>query len=161
MVVVRRSCIEIPDDTAVPEGGRRRLEPAVSLPLAAFRGVPSYVLLADPGAGKTTAFHMEKEEIGSEAVLVSARDFLALDPSSRPEWRESTLFIDGLDEVRSGSPDKRTPFDQIRSRLDQLGKPRFRISCPGGGLAGGKRQGTPGGSDPGRPGENVKTGATQ
>ena len=129
MVVVRRSCIEIPGDTAVPEGGRRRLEPAVSLPLAAFRGVPSYVLLADPGAGKTTAFHMEKEEIGSEAVLVSARDFLALDPSSRPEWWGSTLFIDGLDEVRSGSPDKRTPFDQIRSRLDQLGKPRFRISC--------------------------------
>ncbi len=129
MVVVRRSCIEIPDDTAVPEGDRRRLEPAVSLPLAAFRGIPSYVLLADPGAGKTTAFHMEKEEIGSEAVLVSARDFLALDPSSRPEWWESTLFIDGLDEVRSGASDKRTPFDQIRSRLDQLGKPRFRISC--------------------------------
>ena len=129
MVVVLRNCTEIPDDAGGSEGDRRRFEARASLPLEAFRGVSSYVLLADPGAGKTTAFGMEKEELGSEAFLVSARDFLALDPSSHPEWRESTLFIDGLDEVRSGASDKRTPFEQIRSRLDQLGKPRFRISC--------------------------------
>ena len=129
MVVVRRNCTEIPDDAGGSEGDRRRFKARASLPLEAFRGVSSYVLLADPGAGKTTAFWMEKEELGSEAFFVSARDFLALDPSSHPEWRESTLFIDGLDEVRSGASDKRTPFDQIRSRLDQLGKPRFRISC--------------------------------
>ncbi len=40
-----------------------------------------------------------------------------------------TLFIDGLDEVRAGVADARTPFDVLRSRLDALGKPRFRLSC--------------------------------
>ena len=40
-----------------------------------------------------------------------------------------TLFIDGLDEVRAGQANVRTPFDEIRARLDQLGKPKFRISC--------------------------------
>ena len=39
------------------------------------------------------------------------------------------MFIDGLDEVRAGSPDARTPFDAIRARLDALGRPRFRLSC--------------------------------
>ena len=34
-----------------------------------------------------------------------------------------------LTKSAPAAPDKRTPFDQIRSRLDQLGKPRFRISC--------------------------------
>ena len=129
MVVVRRNCTEMPEATDVPEANQYRLDARASLPLSAFREVSSYVLLADPGAGKTTAFQMEQEELGSGAVLVSARNFLVLDPSSHPEWRERTLFIDGLDEVRTGARDKRTPFDQIRSRLDQLGKPRFRVSC--------------------------------
>ena len=40
-----------------------------------------------------------------------------------------TLFIDGLDEVRAGTADVRTPFDAIRERLDALDKPRFRLSC--------------------------------
>ena len=46
-----------------------------------------------------------------------------------PEWRAKTLFIDGLDEVRAGSLDARSPLDQIRGRLDALGRPCFRLSC--------------------------------
>ncbi|MCY4616615.1 MAG: hypothetical protein OXC71_09535 [Chloroflexi bacterium] len=95
----------------------------------AFRSESAYVLLGDPGSGKTTAFKHECEELGAAAVFLDAREFLAFDPGQHPGWQGKTLFIDGLDEVRAGSSDARTPLDRIRSRLDSLGRPPFRISC--------------------------------
>ena len=118
---VPRTCTEIPAD------GQDR--DATSRPLDEYRDVPAYVLLGDPGAGKTTAFKRECEALGEGGSLVSARDFLAFDPEKHPEWGRGTLFIDGLDEVRAGSPDARTPLDVIRGKLDWLGRPRFRLSC--------------------------------
>ena len=97
--------------------------------LASFRDVPAYVLLGDPGSGKTTAFTAECEELCEEAYFVSARDFLAFSPEDFPEWHGKTLYIDGLDEVRVGQDDARTPLDQIRRKLAGLGRPKFRISC--------------------------------
>ncbi len=120
---VSRTCTEI------REGNDERRREADTRPLEAFRSVPAYVLLGDPGAGKSTAFEMEYEALGEEAFLISARDFRTFDPQRHPEWRGKTLFIDGLDEARAGSPDARTPFDAIRARLDALGKPSFRLSC--------------------------------
>ena len=106
----------------------KRVQPA-SAPLKEYREVPAYVLLGDPGAGKTTAFEMECEALADGAYPIDARDFVTFDPGDHPEWRGKTLFIDALDEVRAGSHDARTPFDAIRSRLDKLGRPRFRLSC--------------------------------
>ena len=100
-----------------------------SKPLAAYRDIPAYVLLGDPGSGKTTEFELEVEALGEAALLISARDFLAFNPENRPEWRSRTLFIDGLDEVRVGQSDVRTRFDAIRGRLDALARPPFRLSC--------------------------------
>lgn len=119
--IVSRTCTEIPVD------GQDR--DATSRPLDEYRDVPAYVLLGDPGAGKTTAFKREWEALGEGGSLVSARDFLTFDPEKHPEWGGGTLFIDGLDEVRAGSPDARTPLDAIRRHLDRLGRPRFRLSC--------------------------------
>ena len=120
--LVPRTCTEIPP----PDATQSRQPDSRSL--AAFRSVPAYVLLGDPGAGKTTAFEVESKAV-DDALGVSARNFLTLNVNSHPEWREKTLFIDGLDEVRAGTDDVRTPFDAIRGRLDELGKPRFRLSC--------------------------------
>ena len=98
-------------------------------PLAAFRPVPAYVLLGDPGSGKTTEFRSERADLGGGATYVTARDFVTLDLDSHPEWRGTTLFIDGLDEMRAGATDARSPLDAIRNRLERLGRPRFRLSC--------------------------------
>ena len=111
----------------------RRVEPGrppgPSQSLEAYRETSTWVLLGDPGAGKTTAFEEEAKRSGGVGLFVSARDFLTFDPENRAEWRERTLFLDGLDEVRAGKQDARIPFDEIRRRLDTLGRPNFRLSC--------------------------------
>ena len=119
-VIVPRTCTEVSDTDHNQKNASR--------PLDDFRSKSAYVLLGDPGAGKTTAFRAESETVDN-ACFIPARDFLTLKADSHPEWREKTLFIDGLDEVRAGTEDVRTPFDAIRGRLDELGKPRFRLSC--------------------------------
>ena len=120
--IVSRTCTEIAED-----GGDRNSEKA-SQSLDAFRSVPAYVLLGDPGAGKTTAFQSESAAI-EDGHYITARDFRTFGVNSHPEWRGKTLFIDGLDEVRAGNSEARVPFDTIRGRLDELGKSRFRLSC--------------------------------
>ena len=121
--IVPRTCKKIlPPDSDRDKG---------SLPLKEFCSATAYVLLGNPGSGKTTAFKTECEALGDDACFIPARDFIALDLDSHPEWRGKTLFIDGLDEIRASAYDARAPLDKIRNRIDKLGKPRFRISCRG------------------------------
>ena len=122
-MAVDRTCTEI------RPGRNGGLEFGESRPLSAFGSLQAYVLLGDPGAGKTTEFKNERRALGGAAVYIRARDFIWPDLESRPEWRDKTLFIDGLDEMRAGAADSRLPLDKIRNRLDRLGCPKFRISC--------------------------------
>ncbi len=115
--------------TVIPLGDEKRDPTRDSRPLSEFRDAPAYVLLGDPGSGKTTAFKTECEALGEEACKVDARDFIELSLKNHPEWHGKTLFIDGLDEVRAGVEDVRKPFDRLRKRLEKLGRPRFRLSC--------------------------------
>ena len=117
---VQRSCTEI---------GERQGREEASKPLSDFDSAPAYVLLGDPGMGKTTSFREACRNLGEQAQFISARDFITLDAAHHPEWRRKTLFIDGLDEIRAGSDDARTPLDDVRRQLDRLGQPRFRLSC--------------------------------
>ena len=98
---------------------------AASHPLESFRKEAAYVLLGPPGAGKTEAFKREAGKPGGH--YITARDFLTFDPE--PDWEGKTLFIDGLDEMRAGASGGRTPFDAIRTKLQRLGRPPFRLSC--------------------------------
>ena len=124
-MIVPRTCTEIQKKNG------KQLQNAASQPLKTFRDKPAYVLLGDPGAGKTTAFEAECEALGDNAYfrVITADEFLTYDVSDfPPEWREKTLFIDGLDEVRAGSQGE-SAFREIRKFLRALGKPRFRLSC--------------------------------
>ena len=120
-MLVERTCTEL---------GRNGVDSpeAESKPLSAYRSVQAYVLLGDPGSGKTTSFRAECKDLGDQAKFISARDFLVYEAAPE-ELQGRTLFIDGLDEVRAGALDVRSPFDRIRGLLIKLGKPRFRISC--------------------------------
>ena len=92
---------------------------------AEWRDLDAYVLLGDPGAGKSES--LRAESAVSDGVFLSARDFIAL--GIEPADADRTLFIDGLDEMRAGGSDGRVPLDALRARLKALGRPRFRLSC--------------------------------
>lgn len=111
---VERTCTEI-----VPNSQER-----ISRSLKDYREQAAYVLLGDPGAGKTKSFLQEANESGGE--YIKARDFALFEHN--PQNQGKILFIDGLDEMRTAG-DSRTPLDHIRKHLVQLGKPRFRLSC--------------------------------
>ena len=111
--------------TVVGLGEETRDAKGSAAPLSDYANTEAYVLVAEPGAGKTTAFKTEAASQGGEYVTV--RDFRAFE--DKPEWHGTTLFLDGLDESRAGAADGRTPLDDIRRKLYLLGCPRFRLSC--------------------------------
>ena len=117
---VPRTCVEFNQQSASAN------ENSESFSFENYRAIDAYVLLAGPGAGKTTTF-TEEAKLTEDGCYVTARNFLTFQSNS--VWSCKTLFIDGLDEIRAGAADNRTSFDKIRSKLDELGKPRFRLSC--------------------------------
>ena len=66
-MAVDRTCTEI------RPGRNGGLEFGESRPLSAFGSLQAYVLLGDPGAGKTTEFKNERRALGGAAVNTSAR----------------------------------------------------------------------------------------
>ena len=128
---VPRRVTELSLDPGAPREANTA-SPTQSRWLKDYRGAPAYVLLGEPGSGKTTAFEMECAADPERSEPVRASDFAELDIASHPEWSGKTLFIDGLDEVRAASSNWRGPLDSIRRRLEGLGHPRFRLSCRAG-----------------------------
>ncbi len=89
----------------------------------------AYVLLAEPGGGKSEAFKRE----AAAASYVLARDFFNAGP---PEgWSGEALFIDGFDQMRADSVSRDTPLDRIVQKLVAAGTPELSHLLPRGGLA--------------------------
>jgi hypothetical protein len=93
-------------------------------PMGHYRDVHAWVLMADPGAGKTDVFETLSQTEGG--TYIRARDFVELELP--PHWT-APLFIDGLDEMTAGNAAGSTAIGQIRTKLQKLGTPKFRISC--------------------------------
>ncbi len=117
MKFVARTCRELTPDDPAGTGEAFSLEE--------LQDIGAFVLLGAPGSGKTTLFREEAQRTGG--VFESARDFITF--VDRSEWHGRTLFIDALDERRSELPGSTHPLDCIRSKLDGLKRPKFRISC--------------------------------
>lgn len=89
-----------------------------------IRDKAAWVLLGEPGAGKSVAFETEAQASGG--ILISIVKFLSDDPE--PSWHGKTLFLDGLDETRASSGDT-SVLPKVRAHLRKLGNPKFRIAC--------------------------------
>jgi hypothetical protein len=116
--------------THVPRQVRRIEDASVglrdSLPEAirGFSELPAWVLLGEPGAGKSEALKMEAETNGGICLRIA--EFIDSDPDEA--WRDKTLFLDGLDEIRAGA-DGGNLLTRVRRQLKRLGHPPFRIAC--------------------------------
>ncbi|MDO9437957.1 hypothetical protein [Hydrogenophaga sp.] len=93
--------------------------------LEAWRGLDAYVLLGDPGSGKSTTFDKEAGAAGTSTL--KAQDIVDGVIDRIPP--DSTVFIDGLDQVRAGKHGDETALGAIRAWLHRHGRPRFRLSC--------------------------------
>ena len=117
--IVQRTFTEIDSNLGVAVPNRK------SCSIESYRDSNAYVLLGGPGAGKTTTFELESEF--GDGFYTTARHFLR--SSTNQALSNKTIFVDGLDELRAGEVDGRRPFDGILEKLDELGNPRFRLSC--------------------------------
>ncbi|UCV13728.1 NACHT domain-containing protein [Quatrionicoccus australiensis] len=117
MLLIPRHVSRISDDAA------RLAENPICL-LPELRDQGAWVLLGEPGAGKTEVFKMEASE--TEGLYISIAKFLSDDPD--PAWQGKTLFLDGLDETRASGGDSSILL-KIRGHLRKLGNPKFRIAC--------------------------------
>ena len=95
-----------------------------ALPLSALRAQSAWILLGEPGAGKTTAFKHEAHETGGKYYTLA--EFLHLE--TEPIDPEASLFIDALDEHRE-QHSRQVLLAQVATKLKQLGSPKFRIAC--------------------------------
>lgn len=95
--------------------------------LSDWRDLDAYVLLGEPGSGKTVAFQTEALADGEDALYITVRDFVTL--GLPPSAVGKTLFIDALDERRTDSTSPLASLDEVRVALQRTGCPRFRLSC--------------------------------
>ncbi len=91
-------------------------------PIGHYQNTRGWVLLGDPGSGKSTTFESLAKQEGGTCLKVS--DFM--DMPLTVAWN-APLFLDGLDEATAVGG--QTPLSRIRSKLVELGTPNFRISC--------------------------------
>lgn len=89
-----------------------------------IRDQAAWILLGEPGAGKSAAFETEACMMGG--IYITIAKFLSDDPD--PRWQGKTLFLDGLDETRASGGDS-SALLKVRAHLRKLGNPKFRISC--------------------------------
>jgi hypothetical protein len=115
------------DEPPLPRYARRVDGESALRPLASWRSEIAYVLLGDPGAGKSTSFRAEA--LAQGAVFVEASD-IADDVASSDGLRDQVVFIDGLDQVKANGRGQGTgALGSIRKWL-VIAKPAgFRLSC--------------------------------
>ncbi len=95
-----------------------------SITFDALRDSSVWVLLGEPGAGKSSLFKEEARQSNGRYLSVATFTSGTIDQS----LRNQVLFLDGLDEHRNSS--SRTDIlNEVVARLRVLETKRFRIAC--------------------------------
>jgi len=92
--------------------------------LSDYRLTPAWILLGEPGAGKTEALKMEA--LATQGLYLTASELIAANPPPI-HWLGKTLFIDSLDESRAAGTE--SLILRIGNQLRNLSCPSFRLAC--------------------------------
>jgi hypothetical protein len=117
MIFVSRSVKQL---SQLPDSG----SDTEAVSLESLKSVPAWVLLGEPGAGKSEAFKSETQAANGLHLTIAEFVYSDIDEA----WKEKCLFLDGLDEVRASATAQSILF-QVKSKLRRLGLPNFRIAC--------------------------------
>ncbi len=122
---LQRTCTELLFDE---DNGAARPRPE-SAPVVTVRElaeVPVFVLLGEPGMGKSeTMKALARLVLGEQGQPITANDFIVLPVSSHNADRPA--FIDALDEARAGGDT--TVWRELRKTIAHCGLTRFGVSC--------------------------------
>lgn len=99
----------------------RNEETVVGQRLSRFRDEAAFILLGEPGSGKSSAFQEEARRAGTR--VVTARDFVDGD---RPDGR--IVFIDALEEYRIAEP-AADRLAALAKNLKDASYTQWRIAC--------------------------------
>jgi len=122
---LQRTCTELPSDEgngATPP----RQEPAPVITVRELAEVPVFVLLGEPGMGKSeTMKALATLVLGEQGKPIATNDFIVL-PASKHN-AEHPVFIDALDEARAGGDT--TVWRELRRNIAHSGLTHFGVAC--------------------------------
>jgi hypothetical protein len=112
------------EENASAQPSEKPDQPNLAQNVAELRDLQAWVLLGEPGAGKSSVFH--NEAIACGGVHLEIAKFLT---GNLPEQHKGKcLFLDGLDEYRNPGNEGRV-LSLVESKLRELGTQKFRIAC--------------------------------
>lgn len=93
--------------------------------LEEWRSEHAYILLGDPGSGKTECLKAEAKAVGKKPIPAT----LIQEGLAEPTLPDDIVFIDAVDEARGASTQGGNVIGAIGRYLRDNGYPRFRIAC--------------------------------
>ncbi|MDP2680970.1 MAG: hypothetical protein Q8O85_19940, partial [Rhodoferax sp.] len=119
---LERSCTEL----LPAEGNPSNLESNPVITVRELVNIPVFVLLGEPGMGKSeTMKALATLVLGEQGKPIAANDFIVL-PAS-PRNADRPVFIDALDEARTGGDT--TVWRELRRNIAHSGLTHFGVSC--------------------------------
>jgi hypothetical protein len=124
MVYVERFVKKVRSNTVQGGNDSESSPDSQTLSFSDLREVHAWVLLGEPGAGKTTS--LKVEAAACNGCYLKIDEFV--DSDIDPSWNGKTLFLDGLDEIRAGNLEG-SILTKVCKQLKRMSCPKFRVAC--------------------------------
>ena len=118
-----RTCTEVLTHDGQSEGRAKPGAEPVSLSVRQLASVPVFVLLGEPGMGKSETMRALADHV--EGEFITANDFIVV--SSRHQRDAQPVLIDALDEARAIGGT--TVWMELRRGIAHAGLTRFGVAC--------------------------------